>query len=60
MEFLHGRTKLRAPSTKGSKRLQESKKFENSLIAQDKRPPIHLSKENLMTLKSPTQRPREV
>jgi len=41
------------PSKGGSIRLQESIKIENSLIAQDKRPLVDLSEENLMTLKSP-------
>jgi len=41
------------PSKGGSIRLQELIKLENSLISQDKRPPIDLSEGNLMTLKSP-------
>jgi len=43
----------RAPSKGGSMRLQELMKLENSLVAQDDRPPVDLSEGNLMTLKSP-------
>jgi len=42
-----------APSKGGLTRMQESIKLENSLISQDKWPPIDLTEGNLMTLKSP-------